>query len=182
MIKNITSKLRLTVVQNASCRNARLMVVHLTLCLICSCMKEVPPPVIATDIEQTNQKRQELGIRLIKPTWVLGHAEFGAEDWFLNTNRSSYGKRVQRDSKGQLIWEEDYYHSGKTYHTFDGTGWERVVIHYDYRNGLYFLHYLGTNNVFSKIAEPLCEGSHDRSAIENAASAILNPWGMKQRD
>jgi len=154
------------------------MAVFLTLCLACSCMKEAPPPVMPKDIEQTNQKRQALGIRLIKPTWILGRTEFGAEDWYLNTNRASYCKRVQRDSNGLIQWEEDYYPSGKTYTHFDGTGWEKAVIHYDYGKGLYFLHYLGTNNVLAKIAEPYREGTRDDAALTKAADAILVPWGL----
>ena len=166
--------------QNACCHNARFGVVLLTLCLACSCMKEAAPPIMPADVEQTNGKRQTIGIRLIKPDWVLGRTEFGAEDWLLNTNRASFCKRVQRDSHSVILWEEDYYPSGKTYTTFDGTCTEELVIHYDYGKRLYFLHYLGTNDVSAKIAEPFREGTHDVTALTRVADTILVPWGLSR--
>ena len=54
------------------------------------------------------------------------------------------------------------------------------MVHYDYGKRLHFLHYLGTNDIPAKIAEPFREGTRDVFALTNAADVILAPWGLSR--
>ena len=135
-----------------------------------------------TDIQQTNQKRREIGLREIKPEWTLYRTEFGAEDWKWGSGATSFCKRVQRGTNTtEIVWEEDYYYSGANYSDMDGTHWESMTIHYDYPKKLYFVHYLGMNAVFVKTAEPFRTGTTNIDSAAKASESILSHWKLSIR-
>ena len=71
-------------------------------------------------------------MQAVQPTWFFYRSQFGAEDWKV-IESGSIAKTIQRDEKGNLLWEEDYYYSGKTYTDANGgRGWEHIAVRYDY--------------------------------------------------
>jgi len=89
---------------------------------------------------------------------------------------------VQRGTNStEILWEEDYYYSGVTYSNYDGTHWESVTIHYDYPQKMYFVHYLGTNAVFTRTAEPFCTGTTNIDVAVDAAARIISHWKLSIR-
>ena len=167
--------------QSVSCLNPSLLagVALCALCLTSSCGRTSANMTPPSDVPQTNADRQRIGIRQIKPTWVLDRREFNAEDWKPNASPGPACKRVQRaKDSNRILWEEDYYYSGGTYTDADGTGWEHVAIHYDYPSGEFQLHYLGTNAALHALAEPFRTGTTNSAAVTKAADAVLKSIGL----
>ncbi len=132
--------------------------------------KELKP---LKEVATTNAAREKSGLRTIEPSWHLYRTEFNAEDWKLSVSSRELAKRVQYDAQGKVIWEEDYYYSGREYHDSDGTGWEHLVLHYDYATAIFMLHYLGTNSVFQKMTDPFCGGTADGKAVDSVLARFL---------
>ena len=128
---------------------------------------------------QSNELRRSRCLRLIKPDWFLYRVEFGSEDWKVSKSARNLCKRVQYDPKTRATqWEEDYYYSGRTYSDVDGTGWEHVVIHYEYRSGIYHLYYLGTNSSLATVAESLNLGTTNGQVMSRIADDLLQAMGL----
>jgi hypothetical protein len=109
---------------------------------------KVPP----SDTAQSNQTRAQLGIRPIKKEWTFYGREFQAEKWEDGTNLC---KMVQRDTAGALLWEQDYYYSGTSYATAQGTEWEFLSVNYDYSSKQASLDYVGTNMAIATLFQNL---------------------------
>ena len=78
------------------------------------------------------------------------------------------GKQVLYPS-GSLESEEDYYYSGRTFTTIDGTSWESVTVHYSYTHpdspwSCYYIH----------------QGASGDELSLTAAEAILKSWRLER--
>ena len=127
----------------------------------------VPP----NDTPQSNQARVQLGIRPIKSDWAFYGREFQAEKWQAGTNLC---KVVQRDNRGTLLWEQDYYYSGLSYATSKGTDWEFLAVNYDYSTKRASLDYIGTNATISVLLQNLTPapfGPKDQFGQRNVSHA-----------
>jgi len=126
-----------------------------------------------------NQQRETMALRLVKPTWHLYRVEFGAEDYKENL-QGNLIKRVQRDPKGALAWEEDYYFSGKTFTTFKGQVIsEQLTVHCDYGNAMLEVNYIGEDPTVVELLEKV---KNTPSANEklSIADQILKKWGTSR--
>jgi hypothetical protein len=139
-----------------------------------------------TDIDETNEVRAKIGLREIQKDWNF-YSEFNAEKW---SKKGSDGlcKMVQRGVRGKMIlWEEDYYYSGGTYTTVDGTFHEFLTIHYDYRTDQLCVAYVGGNTKSGSLVgslPPLLNGHAGATKDQTfaVADAILKQWGMSRLD
>ena len=154
----------------------------LLLCIEVRCAEQtMPKPSLTTMVE--NRNRENLGVRTIKAEWYLYRIQFGHEDWKLSSHDRWLAKRVQRDSKEKLLWEEDYYHSGKTFKTANnGTGWESITIHYDYRSQTLEVHYIGKNPALIKAFEMLKGKASTQTEKLSVVDTTLKEWGLSRLD
>lgn len=136
-------------------------------------------PLSNSNMASENEQRVNLGLRVIAPTWCLYRAEFGEEDWKTTSSGASIDKKVHRDKSGKLLWQEDYYFSGKTFVTAKGQDWEMLVVHYDYGSGSFTVNYIGQDPAVAGIVAKLIPTS---SASEKllAADNILKKWGKSR--
>lgn len=99
---------------------------------------------------------------------------------------------VQRDSRGALLWEQDYYYSGLSYATPKGTDWECLAVNYDYATKRASLDYVGTNAALAALVQTLTlapfgpkdqSGQSTHSYVDNSnqetfavADKVLATW------
>ena|SRR2546429_7656519 len=146
--------------------------------LVVSCGRNPTSSAVPTTKAMAeNQKREKLGLRQVKTIWYLYRTEFGAEDWKLKESDNWGSKRIQRDSSGKLLWEEDYYYSGKTFMTDKGQDWEMLTVHFDYGSGAFAVSYVGQDTTMAALLNKVAAHS---TATEKLAVAdeILKKWGM----
>lgn len=166
--------------------NTSAVVAALVLALMCvgvACNRSStagPQPSPNTMAE--NQQREKVGLRTVKPTWHLYRVEFGAEDWKVKQN-GSLAKRIQRDSKGNPLWEEDYYQSGKTYTTENGgRDWESITVHYDYGSGTLEVHYIGEDPAIHAAFDDLKSKASTPAKKLSVVDDTLKAWGLSRAD
>lgn len=148
--------------------------------LSCSNAEESMKTKVSTDLTSTNQIRQQIGIRTIKSTWFFYGQRFHADDWKLNQS-GPLCKRVQYDEKDRnMLWEEDYYYSGKKFSHLDGIAWERIVIHYDYIKKVFYVHYSGTNSTIKEKFSSYRDGISDINNIADTIDSILKNWDLSR--
>jgi len=72
-------------------------------------------------IAETNNIREEYGIRQIKKNWSFNYREFGIERW--KDERGFPCKHVRYDKNyEQILSEHDFYYTGRTYPCLDPDG------------------------------------------------------------
>ena len=78
------------------------------------------------------------------------------------------GKKVLYAS-GSLESEEDYYYSGRTFTTIDGTSWEQLTIHYSYTHpdSPWTCYYIYRDAPIDELSL-------------SAAEELLNNWGLQR--
>ena len=163
--------------RSQACADHLVSLLLLLVVMGCSEYRPTAPPEAQTRRE--NKTRSELNLRLIKPDWVFYREEFGAQDW-------KYGepgftaKRVQRDSKGGLVWEEDYYYSGKKFEIDEGTTWEMLVLRFDYKSQVVEFNYIGTDQAIVEAIANLNKSGGTNAEKASAADAILKRWGLSR--
>ncbi|MDR3564043.1 MAG: hypothetical protein P4N59_21755 [Negativicutes bacterium] len=97
-----------------------------------------------------NELRQELGLRIIKETWILYRVENGQELWKIHSDGFPV-KSVFKDGGKRVLADEDYYYSGNEFFDQDGHGWERITVHYDFNSKQVYVAYTGTNKATEAI-------------------------------
>lgn len=128
-----------------------------------------------------NPQREKVELRTVKATWHFYRVEFGAEDWKLDAADRWGAKRIQRDSKGNPQWEEDYYHSGKTYRTENGgQDWERITVYYDYGPGTLEIHYIGENSAIRAAFDGLKSKASTPAEKLSVVDNTLKAWGLSR--
>jgi hypothetical protein len=143
--------------------------------------------VMPTDVDETNEVRAKIGLREIQEDWTFYGKQFNADSWKKN-GAIGECKKVQRGVRGKMIlWEEDYYYSGATYTDIDGTGWEFLTIHYDYRTDQLCVAYVGINTKSESLVSslpPLLNGHAGATKDQTfaVADAILKQWGTSRLD
>ena len=98
-----------------------------------------------TNVEETDARRAELGIRQIKPNWMLG--EFTSDEHRWGYPSAGLAKKLHFDKSGREDWEEDYYYSGARYLAWDNEteDFEMISVLYDYSLNQFEASYLGRN-------------------------------------
>jgi hypothetical protein len=97
--------------------------------------------------------RKKVGLRPITSDWTLdfagticeegGKQIFFGENWRPGEKRGT-AKAVCYTESRELLWEEDYYYSGRNFPSYiedEGTVFEGVTVHYDYQNDWYYVSY-----------------------------------------
>ena len=170
--------------QNVSYRS---IVLSLLVFILCSCDGSGPKSSFSrksplkSRIALNNKNRKKIGIREIKNHWYFYGRDFNAETWKPNNKSDYLCKKVQFLQGKKIKWEEDYYYTGKTFKTIDGTSWEKLTIGYDYppKNRIY-LYYTGRNSKFEKLVEPFNEGTSNFKEAFRIADTVLKSFGMSR--
>lgn len=148
-----------------------------TIVLGVSCGDRQPATVVSgAKLATENEERAKLQLRQIHPDWYLYRREFGADDWKIASS-DGLVKRVQRDTTGKLLWEEDYYYTGRTFSTSEGQQWETLTVHYDYGPRKLLVSYVGQDATTSSLvgrANSLATTTEKLSVVEE----ILRRWGI----
>ena len=161
-------------------------VAALALALLCAGVACNRSPTVAPQPSPNtmaeNPQREKVGLLTVKPTWHLYRVQFRAEDWKVKQN-DFLAKRIQRDSKGNPLWEEDYYYSGKTYPTENGGQyWESITVHYDYGTGMLEVHYIGEDAAISEAFEDLKSKASTPAEKLSVVDATLTAWGLSREE
>lgn len=130
------------------------------------------------EIQRDNVLREKIGLRTVKPEWHFHGEQFGERDWKL-PNSDRQAKRVHRKDD-TIVWEEDYYYTDKTFRTHDGTAWEFLTLHYDYRGDRISIHCVTTNAMLKALAEPYTFGTTNIHEAIRTAEDILSQWGLSR--
>lgn len=172
-------------------------------CAVClSCGRPLAPS-FSTDLPAntaaTNAMRKELGLRLIDPEkWFFyGTRTFDdkrEEVW--KTSRDGYEcKKVAYYRTGAILWEEDYYYTGKTFmpgvDPDAGHAHEMLVIHYEYGTRNMEVTYIGQDAAVRTLFGQTRPGDvasskdvlplFDVNAQKALADKVLAMWGMTRR-
>ncbi len=121
------------------CSRRQTLAILFLLCSFCGGCRDsdfsTDPPAGET-IRATNVIRQKLGVREIKDTWSFYGRRSDAEDWLLEGANAKPAKRVQYDKEYKnILWEQDYYYSGRMIPSIDGEGGpteEMLTVTYSY--------------------------------------------------
>lgn len=124
-----------------------------------------------------NQERARLGLRLLGTNWCLYRAEFGEEDWKVASSDGWIAKKIHRDSDGKLVWEEDYYYSGRTFVSPKGQDWEMLTVHYDYGSSAITASYIGPNPAITSLFDRHGSGATNAQKVLDIEQ-ILKTWGI----
>jgi hypothetical protein len=147
--------------------------------LLFSCGK-MPTTKPSSTLVPENDKRREIGLRLIGPGWKLYSAQFDEENWEA-ANNGSTAKKLNRNTNGTIVWEEDYYYSGRNFFTRKGENWEFLAIHYDYQRTLLEVKYVGPDTNIVSALQSLGSGAAFAQKV-GIADSILKKWGMSRLD
>jgi hypothetical protein len=140
-------------------------------------------PQLSLKTMSENQRREQLGLRPVGRMWHPYRVEFGAEDWKLDASDKWGAKRIQRDSKGDPQWEEDYYYSGQTYKLEnEAQDWEKITVHYDYRTGSLEVHYTGMDPVIRASFNDIKSGARTIAEKLSIVDNALRTWGLSRLD
>jgi hypothetical protein len=168
-----------------------LLVSVLTLsCCISGCKRSTTPPSPASAPASTaaeNKQRAALNLRQVKANWYLYGIEFGEEVWKIRSSDPSGAKQIKRDADGGLVWEGDYYYSGATFATIDGTQWEMIQVVYNWvanesggikgaANEL-SVDYVGQNPAVSALLDTIKPTSTNAEKL-SVVDQILKMWGI----
>ena len=140
-----------------------------SLLLLTSCDVS-PAPQFARELNRDRMKRL---LPVIAENWVNCNKHNNSKEAAWNTGMTdNSGKPVHSGKKvwyasGSLEWEEDYYYSGRTFTTIDGTSSEFVTIHYSYTHSdspwtCYYIH---------------GDAPIDELSL-SAAEELLRSWGL----
>jgi len=135
-----------------------------------------------SDLDASNARRRELGIREVKPTWVVSREEYFARDWTEQKGGPSIKRAQYREEWKGPVEEEDYYWSGKT-PTRDtgGTIFEKITIRYNYDTKTYFVFYNGTDVALRAAVRPyLVKGAPSLERVLPVIDATLKEWGLSR--
>jgi hypothetical protein len=126
-----------------------------------------------------NPERIRVGMREVKPTWYFYRAQFKAEDW-KETVSGDIAKTIQRDKRGNPLWEEDFYYSGKTYADANGTRcWEHITVRYDYGTKKLEMFYMGnTPGLSDKFPLGNYKATNERKL--ETLDETLKAWGLSR--
>ena len=143
-----------------------------------------PPP----DTEKTNAIRQKLGIRTINKDWHYCGMSYREQTW----SSGNHGeKKVARDAKGNILWEQDYYYSGRTFTSPDpdaGTCSEMLSLCYDYSIQKFYIGIVtGEKSTEAAIesleqlpSAPFGYAGTNNLATLTVADEILESWKMSR--
>ena len=128
-----------------------------------------------------NVTRASIGLREIQITWHLYSVEFNEENWKV-VPADAVDKKLHRDGSGKIIWEEDYYYSGRTFIDFKGGQVdEQLTIHYDYTSSTLYIDYVGEDPAIETLVAPMRPGSAmPRKSMFSAADTVLKKWGLSR--
>jgi len=148
------------------------------------CLDAPRGPGARPDVKQSNQVRKKIGIRQIQNSWTYYGTEFGAEDW---VGAEGGYKRVQRDPHtGELLWEEAYYYSGRSFVTNKGNHpVEMLTVHYDYLRKRFSVAGVTDDVTIDKMVDNLESGKEQSRQMINQetirlADTILRKWKRKR--
>ena len=126
-----------------------------------------------------NQQREKIGLRLISPTWNLYRVAFSEEDWKAS-QAGDIVKKVHRDSIGKVVWEEDYYYTGRSFFTEKGQSWEFLAVYYDYTNAFLDVKYVGQDRSITEALDTLRTKLAPMQEKLSVADQILEKWGIRR--
>ena len=133
----------------------------------------------AAYIQETNKKREAIGLRLIDTNWIFGGNKFDMEIWVKSPDGSRI-KTIVRGKNNDVVEDVDFYYSGMTYTNGDGTFTEKLVFSYTYTNKCVQLSYWGTNSLFEKMVQPFRTDNTNFNAAAEVTDKILKEWKMSR--
>jgi len=145
------------------------------------CSRSGAPPSSTMSSAADNSIRAEAGIRFIKDPWKRLKDQHDSEQWA--NAKGDLCKVVQRTSTGSIEWEEDYYLSGRTFTTYDGTFPEMLTVHFSYSTRAVAVFYRGTNQTIDRMVMPFENYNGTPASSTNALSVadqVLALWGMSR--
>ena len=149
-------------------------------CAVVSC-EESRTPVLTPRpaLSAENKEREKLGLRLVKTNWFLYSRQFGEENWKLDASAKSWAKKIHLKDNDNVLWEEDYYYSGKTFlfPPDKGETGEMLVIHYDYGPSLLEVNYVGQDPDILALMKGISPGSTLSNKL-SVADEILKKWNI----
>jgi hypothetical protein len=127
--------------------------------------------------EKDNVARKEIGLRQIQQNWKFSRDQYGSVDWKVPDSHDG-GKRVHRGENGaeDILWEEDYYYSGRKFKHFKGTIDEKLTVHYEYPTRTISLSYWGTNETYKALVKPFEGGSTKLQEAYAVVQQITSEW------
>ena len=145
------------------------------------------------DIHETNLKRQEVGVRPIKPEWEFLYRDRlkdrYKECWryyVKNDPRLLTHKQVERDLRGAIIMEYDTYYSGKRYlnydREFEQNFAEEISISYNYISSMYTVYYAGDDDSYAELIRTVLHETADKtfdSDFEKTWTPFKEIWSPK---
>jgi len=158
------------------------LVLFAFLLMIMSCQKSSTTISASAAITMAeNKQRAIVGLRLVKTNWFLYSTQFNEESWKINSADEYEAKKIHRDPNGTVIWEEDYYYSGRTFlfPPDKGTDWENVTVNYDYTKHLLTVSYVGVDPSITRLfggSGPIIQMTNNMSI----ADEILKKWGISK--
>jgi hypothetical protein len=124
-----------------------------------------------------NATRAKLGLRVIQPSWYLYSVEFDEENWKI-VSTGYQAKKLHRDPSGKLLWEQDYYYSGRTFVDFKGgEEWEMLAVDYNYNTRSLAVDYVGQDPPVESLIDKLTPGSTIKEKF-SVADQVLKKWSL----
>ena len=156
--------------------NIAIIVLVPAICFIAGCDNKHDDNIL----QKLESARNKAGLRAVSPAWRITSQDRNYVSW--GYPGGGRAKQVHFDSK-HVIWEEDYYHTGRQYPSLDGedTSFEMLTLHYDYETGFCAVRVV-TDNITLDTA---VEGTASETGIElsrafELADSILSVWKMKR--
>jgi hypothetical protein len=158
----------------------RVFAMLVMLCPALACRKSQTSTTLPSyniNVTAENAQRLKLQVRQVNPAW-RSRDQGNEQSWGAGTPIFET-KRTHRDASGKLEWEEDYYYTGRTFSTLDGTSWEFLMVHYDYATSSFSVDYVGQSPVVLALLGTITSNSKTNEIL-GVADQILKKWGMSR--
>jgi hypothetical protein len=149
--------------------------------LLSGCKPPVEPTVGGKPVlKLLETERAKAGLRLVKSDWRRDRLESDNVRWGYSSKVGPAAAKLAQFDASKLLWEEDYYYSGRTHPSADGesTSSEQLTINYDYVTGKYAVRIITDNAALeAKITDDVEKGTTQAEAFA-VADTILSVWGL----
>ncbi|WP_397384448.1 hypothetical protein [Prosthecobacter sp.] len=89
-------------------------------------------------LSQLASARKEVGMRPVDPSWRMVLHSNSQIDWLYSDERGGGLAKITNFHSSWPVWEEDYYHTGRSFRSADGDAidFEQITVHYDFSSHL----------------------------------------------